>query len=246
MRFKDKTVLITGSARGIGAATARIIHHEGGQIILHGRTESDVLKKLSQSLSGSRYIHCDVNNKADVGNAVAAILQEVRKIDCLINVAGDVDAKPFLEADDENWIQQYKVNLLGAVHFCQAVIPSMLANNYGRIVNIASIRGHDVTSSNRGMAYSAAKAAVVNLTSTLAKEYAPVIAVNGVSPGFTETDMSKTWNDKVRQQAASALTGRTAQPSEIAEAIAFLASDKASFITGQTLLVDGGYTLSGK
>ena len=98
----------------------------------------------------------------------------------------------------------------------------------------------------RGMAYSLSKAAVVNLTSALAKEVAPHITVNAVAPGFTMTDMSKTWNDTVRDQVKTALLGRAAEPEEIAEAILFLASDSASFITGQTLQVDGGYEISGK
>jgi len=100
--------------------------------------------------------------------------------------------------------------------------------------------------SNRGTAYSASKAGVINLTSALAKEYAPIIRVNSVAPGFTLTEMAKTWNDTVRNQVKTALLGRAAEPEEIAEAILFLASDKASFITGQTLDVDGGYEISGK
>jgi len=173
-------------------------------------------------------------------------LLKTKKIDGLINCAGVVKPKPFLESEDENWLTEYKVNFLGTVHFCQAIIPQMLKNKYGRIVNIASIRGHSATSTARGMSYSASKAAIVNLTASLAKEYAPDIAVNAVSPGFVQTEMSKTWNETVWNQAKSSLLKRTAQPSEIGEVLLFLVSDRASFINGQTILVDGGYTISGK
>ena len=114
----------------------------------------------------------------------------------------------------------------------------------GRIVNIASIRGYGITSSRA--AYSTSKAAIMNLTCTLAKEYAPMIAVNAVSPGFTRTDMAKTWSEQVWEQVKTSLLNRVGEPEEIAEAICFLASEKASFITGQSILVDGGYSIAGK
>jgi len=117
-------------------------------------------------------------------------------------------------------------------------------NKYGRIVNIASIRAFGSTSGRP--AYSASKAAVMNLTSVLAKEFAPDILVNAVAPGFIETPMSKVWDEEIWKKIKTALLGRVGQPKEIAEAILFLASDKASFITGQTIIVDGGYSISGK
>ena len=117
---------------------------------------------------------------------------------------------------------------------------------YGRIVNIASSRGHSITTNAKNMTYSVAKAGVINLTAALAKEYAPYISVNAVSPSFTLTDMSNTWSDEIRQKVKTNLLGRAAKPAEIAEVILFLSSDKASFINGQTILVDGGYSISGK
>ena len=243
--LEGKTVLITGSARGIGAAAAKLAKAYGATVILHGRTKTAPLEALAKEL-GAEYIVCDAGDKAAVEASIGGLLSKGIAVDVLINSAGMAATKPFLEADDENWQQHFQVNVLGTVHFCQAIIPGMLKRGTGRIVNIASIRGHDVSSSNRGMAYSVSKAAIVNLTATLAKEYAPIVAVNAVSPGFTQTDMSAGWNDKVWAQAETALVGRVAQPQEIAEAALFLASEKASFITGQTLVVDGGYTLSGK
>jgi NAD(P)-dependent dehydrogenase (short-subunit alcohol dehydrogenase family) len=244
--LKDKVVLITGSARGIGAATARLAHERGAKVILHGQTESEQLKKLSKELGGVLAIACDVADKAAVEKSVKLVLEKVGRIDVLVNSAGFVTPMSFLEADDANWTDQFNVNVLGTVHFGQAVIPQMQRNQYGRIVNVASIRGHQVAASNRSIAYSVTKAAIVNLTSSMAKEFAPVIAVNAVSPGFINTDISKGWNEAVWRKVDSALTGRIGEPSEIAEAILFLASDGASFITGQTLVVDGGFTIAGK
>ena len=242
--MKNKVVLITGSSRGMGAAAAKILHERGAKVILHGKTETSELKNLAKKLS-AEFIACDVTDGDAVQEAVDKAVSELGKVDALINCAGVVVPKSFLEADDENWLEQFSVNVLGTVHFCQAVIPYMQEAQKGRIVNVASIRGHENMASNRGMAYSASKAAVVNLTASLAKEYAPHITVNAVSPGFTMTDMSKTWNDTVWSQVKTALLERAAQPEEIAEAIVFLASDRASFITGQTLIVDGGYSISG-
>ncbi len=243
--FTDKTILITGSARGIGAATARLARQMGAKVILHGRTASKPLKDLAAELS-SEYVTCDVGDKDAVRKVVKYALTKAHKIDVLINVAGIGKAESFLEATDEHWLEMYRTNVLGVVNFCQAVIPHMQQAGYGRIVNVASIRGHEVAASNRIMAYSASKAAVVNLTAALAKEFAPKIAVNAVSPGFTQTDITENWNETVWKQTKTSLLGRIGQPEELAEAIVFLASDRASFITGQTLVVDGGYMLAGK
>ena len=241
--MKEKIILITGSSSGIGAATARLAKEYGAKIILHGKTESEELKKLAKELS-CEYIFCDVADKGAVELEVQKILKKVKKIDILINSAGIAPRATFLESTDDLWTDIFKVNVLGTVHFCQAVIPQMQKNNYGRIVNIASVRGFNTGSGKP--AYSASKAAIVNLTASMSKEFAPNIFINAVAPGFTDTPMSKTWDDKVWAKVNTSLLGRVAQPKEIAEVILFLASDKASFITGQTILVDGGYSLSGK
>lgn len=243
--LNNKVILITGSSRGIGAASAKLAKKYGAEVVLHGKTNTQKLKDLAKKLN-AKYIACDVSNKAEVKKLVDTIVKRIGRIDSLINCAGTANVKPFLKADDEHWLEQMKINLLGTIHFCQAVIPYMQKAKYGRIVNVASVRGHPTTSSNRGMAYSVSKAGVITLTATLAKEYAPIITVNAVSSGFAETDISKLWNETDWKQAKSSLLGRAADPSEIAEVLLFLASDKASFITGQTVVVDGGYTISGK
>jgi len=241
MNLKNKTILITGSSSGIGEATARLAKEYGAVPILHGKTESEKLKKIAGEL-GCEYIFCDVADRKAVDKAVANILSKVGKIDILVNSAGIAPRATFLETTEEMWQEVLGVNLLGPSHFCHALIPEMQKNKYGRIVNVSSIRAFSGTTGRS--AYSASKAALVNLTAVLAKEFAPYIAVNAVAPGYTNTPRgSSNWDDKVWREVNKALLGRIGQPKEIAEAILFLTSDNASFITGQTLIVDGGYSV---
>ncbi len=242
--LKNKNILITGSSSGIGRATAILAKEYGATPILHGKAESEELKSLAKELN-CEYIFCDVSDKVAVESAVAKVLKKVKRIDILVNSAGISINQDFLESTDEIWLNVLKTNVLGTTHFCQVVIPQMQKNKYGRIVNISSIKGYQVTAGNS--AYSASKASIIVITSSLAKQFAPDIAVNAVAPGYTDTPMSLTRTSaKAMEKAKTSLVGRVGKPEEIAEAILFLASDKASFITGQTLLVDGGYSISGK
>lgn len=243
--LKDKIVLITGSSSGIGAAIAELALKYKAKVVLHGKTESEHLINRAKNMKAF-FVASDVSNKSEVQASTKKIIDKFGKIDVLINCAGINKVKPFLETEDHDWLDIYKTNVLGIVHFCQAVIPHMKSSHYGRIVNIASIRACDEAASVRTMAYSSSKASVVNITAALAKECAPEIAVNAVSPGFVETDMSQTWNEVVWKQARSSLFGRTGYPEEIAEVALFLASNRASFITGQTIIADGGYLIAGK
>lgn len=238
-----KTILITGSSRGIGAATARLAVGYGAKVILHGKTESRDLIDLAKQLEAD-YIVCDVAAKQAVLKEVVRIIKKLGKIDGLVNCAGISKPKPFLETEDGDWLEIFEVNLLGIVHFCQAVIPYMQKAKYGRVVNIASLRGHLTNLNVNNLTYSASKAAVINLTVGLAKEYIPDIAFNAVSPGLTETEMSKTWTEKLWQEARDYPLGRPAKPEEIAEAILFLISDRAKFINGQIIMVDSGHSIA--
>lgn len=239
-----KTLFITGSSRGMGYSAAKLAVGYGAKVVIHGPEDSEKLKTAAKELSCA-YLYFDVSNQDDVNRNIEKLINEHGPIHGLINSAGIVIPKPFSELDIDNWELQIAVNLRGTAQVCQALAEHLKENN-GAIVNIASIRGHQSMASARGIPYSASKAGVVNLTSALAKELAPNVRVNSVSPGFTMTDMSKTWNENVWDQVKTSLLGRAAKPEEIAEVMLFLLSDKASFITGQDVIVDGGYAISGK
>ena len=233
--FRNKTLLITGSSRGIGAATAKLALAYGARVILHGKSETKELKALSRKL-GAPYFFCDAGD----ADAVAREIKNIGRIDVLINNAGISISKPFLELSEVDWAQTLSANLMGPVNFSKAVIPGMQKRKYGRIVHVSSIKGLPGTAGRA--AFASSKAALVTMTASMAKELKPYIAVNCVAPGFTETETTKrNWTDRIYKQIAQVPLGRAAHAREIAEAILFLASDKASYVNGQTLVVDGGY-----
>lgn len=234
-----RTVLIAGSSRGIGAAAARQEAAQGSRVLLHGRSDSAALKELSIELDAPAY-HCDGQDAAAVQELVDNAVAAHGRIDALICTLGSVLATDALTGSTDDWIAEYRSNVLGPVNFIRAVAPSMLANGGGRIVTVSSIRGRDNLASPEVTGYSAAKAALENVTVSFAKALAPSITVNAVAPGFVLTDMSESWSDEVRKEVATNLLGRAAQPEEIAALLCFLAGDGASFITGQTVLADGG------
>jgi 3-oxoacyl-[acyl-carrier protein] reductase len=241
--FKDKNILITGSAKGIGAATARLAKSYGANVILHGKEDSLELDAMAKELNAEKII-CDITDKDAVFREVNKLLEKKIQIHCLANIAGAANPKPFLQTTNEDWFFAYKTNVLGTVYFCQAVVPSMQANKYGRIVNIGSIRARPQGALSGNLPYAASKAAILNITAALAREYAKDgISVNSVSPGGVDTDLAKTWNDETRRRNSDVLLGRIARPEEIAEAVCFFLSDKASYATGQDFLIDGGYVI---
>lgn len=235
-------MVIAGSSRGIGAAVARLARAEGWEVILHGRNRSASLMELSEEL-GSPAIACDGIDRTAVHRALADA-GALDGIDSLVNSLGAVTASSILDDTDDLWTGQYAANVLAPLHFCQELIPAMIRTGSGTVVNVSSIRGYSTLSEPEVAAYSAAKSALINLTAGLARAYAPAVRVNCVAPGFTLTDMSHTWSDRVRSTVQTALLGRAAEPEEIAQSIMFLATPRSSFITGQTLLVDGGLELA--
>lgn len=242
--MKDKVILITGSSRGMGAATARIAAERGAKVVLHGRTESPELLSLAKEL-GAMYVVCDVADKEAIKEAVATVVNEMGKIDSLVTSAGWMTSIPFLELEDEDWLKDFSINMLGTANFCQAVIPHM--SDGGSIVTVSSIRGHTNYARPGAMQYCASKAAVMSLTIGLAKEYGPKIRVNCVAPGPTDTEMAKSWSPEMRKKYdVESLLGRIAQPEDIAKVIMFLASDESGIMTGQILAADAGYELYGK
>lgn len=243
--LENKTILVTGSVSGIGLATARLAKSYGAKVIVHDRTDSEELSNIANELEAEK-IHCDISKKEEVDSAVKGLLEKGIKIDGLANVAGIMGHKPFLETTEEDWLNFFRVNTLGAVYMCQAVLPEMVKRGGGSIVNVASIRAHKEGVYASRLPYCVSKAGVINVTVGLAKEYAPKgIRVNTVSPGRVDTPGSRTVHgDGIEQKVSNILMGRVARPEEIAEAICFLLSDKASYVTGEDFVIDGGYLIN--
>jgi NAD(P)-dependent dehydrogenase (short-subunit alcohol dehydrogenase family) len=235
----SRTVLIAGSSRGIGAAAARLEAAAGSQVILHGRTESEGLKKLSADL-GAPAFSCDGQDAGAVQMMIDEVKDQGYIPDALICTLGAVAATDAMTGDTDVWLDEYRANVLAPVNFIRSVAPLMLAKGGGRIVTVSSIRGRDNLASPEVTGYSAAKAALENVTVSFAKALSPTITVNSVAPGFVMTDMAETWSDEVRKEVRANLLGRAGEPEEIAALLSFLVSDSASFITGQTILADGG------
>jgi 3-oxoacyl-[acyl-carrier protein] reductase len=242
-----KTILITGSSRGIGLATATLAHQQGYKVILHGHTDSSELAAAQAGLKGSFKVAFDVADKVAVDRGIAAISKQVGTIDVLVNNAGINRniLKDIANMDDEKALEEYKVNVLGTLHCIQAAIP-LLAKKDASVINIASIKGQYNLATLSTLTYGATKAGVIAMTKALAKAY-PTIRFNSVSPGYTETEMAKYWDAATYERINSGtVLGRVAQPAEIATLIMFLASDAASYITGSDFLADGGYSIQGK
>lgn len=239
-----KTILITGSSRGIGKAIATLAHKQGYKVIVHGKTDSAALQKTHQQLEGSTKVVFDVADKAATHEAIV----KLGPIDVLVNNAGI--ARNFLkdisEVDDDKALEEYKVNVLGTLHCVQAVLPGMLKTGAGSVVNISSIKGYANLATMSTLTYAATKAGVISLTKALAKAY-PAVRFNAVAPGYVETDQVKDWNqDTFDRINNGTILGRIAKPEEIAPLVMFLASGDASYITGTAFLADGGYAIKGK
>lgn len=241
--LEGKIILITGSSRGIGAATARLAAAYGAKVILHGKTESEELIALAEELD-TMYFVCDITDRDQVFEKVSNLFTLFPRIDALCNIAGAVAPKNFLESTKEDWLLPYETNVLGTVYFCQSIIPYMQKEKKGTIVNIASVRAYPQGTLASRLPYSASKASIINISAALAKEFAKDgIRVNSVSPGGVNTDIAKTWDEATIKRNTNVPLSRLGEPKEIGEMICFLVSDRASYVTGQDYPVDGGYII---
>jgi 2-hydroxycyclohexanecarboxyl-CoA dehydrogenase len=225
MRLKGKVALITGGGAGIGAATAAIFRQEGAQVFVVDKDAGDLV--------------ADVADPKAAGLAVAQAVKQLGRLDILVNNAAMRNYSAVADATPEEWRAVLEVNLTGAAGFCRAAIPELRKSGKGAIVNVSSCYG---VTGRKGMAiYDATKAALISLTRTLAhEEAAHGIRANAVCPGSTYTDFHRKRGLKKDARDDNSLAGRWAEPQEIAWPILWLASDEASFITGTTLMVDGG------
>ena len=243
-----KTILITGSSRGIGKAIAQLAHKQSYKVIIHGKTDSEELNKLNQQLDGSVKIFFDVADKDAAKSAIYKVMDQVGIIDVLVNNAGIARnfVKDIAEINEDMAIEEYKVNVLGTLNCVQAVLPKMIEKGGCSIINISSIKGYPNLSTMSTITYAASKAGVISITKALAKTYTTV-RFNTVAPGYVETDQVSDWNEETFKRINNGtILGRIAKPEEIAPLVLFLASDDASYITGSDYLADGGYLIKGK
>ena len=240
----SKTAIVTGGSRGIGRAAAIELSKMGMNvaIIYHGNQEKaeETVAICKENGVEAIAIRCDVKVKEEVDVAIENACETFGSVDVLVNNAGITKDGLLLRMSEEDFDAVLDTNLKGCFLFSKACASIMMKQRSGRIINIASIVG---IQGNAGQAnYAASKAGIIGFTKSLAKELGSRgITVNAVAPGFVETDMTDVLSDKVKESLMSLIPlKRTAKPEDIANAIGFLASDKASYITGQVLTVDGG------
>lgn len=239
-----RVALVTGSTRGIGWATAQLLAERGATVILNG-TDADFVEAQAARLTECHgrpagAIPCDASRPAEIREAYQAIFKQYRRLDVLVNNAGILEDALIGMVSDGMADHVFQINALGALHHLQGAARLMKRNGSGSIINLTSIVG---VNGNRGqIVYSSSKAALIGLTRSASKELAPAgIRVNAIAPGFIDTDMTRALpEDKFAERMASIAMGRIGTTQDVARAIAFLASDDSSYITGQILGVDGG------
>ena len=258
MRVRDKVAIVTGGGSGLGRAIATRLAGEGAAVVV-ADVNQNALNETVQELTaaGCKAIgyKVDVSNRGEVQAMMKAVVARFGRIDILVNNAGVTRHRPFLELNDADWDLVLAVDLKGVFYCVQAAAPQLVRQGHGKILNISSVSGTGASSHHAGgsaagnASYASAKAGVIQLTKTLARELGPHgINVNAVAPGFVLTPMTGASRspEEVEEHIAFrkelAVLKRTGKPDDIANAVLFLVSDEASFISGQTLCVDGGRT----
>lgn len=244
MNLNGKIALITGGSRGIGKAIALKLASLGANIVVNytkSDTKAKEVIKLAEEM-GVRAIavKADVSNKDDVENFINKVLGEFGRIDILVNNAGITRDNLLMRMKEEEWDDVININLKGTFNVTKAAIRAMMKQKGGSIINVASVIG--ITGNQGQCNYAASKAGIIGFTKSIAKEVAKKkVRVNAVAPGFIKTDMTEKLPEKVKEEYLSKIPlNRLGEPEDIANAIAFLASDLSSYITGQVLIVDGG------
>jgi NAD(P)-dependent dehydrogenase (short-subunit alcohol dehydrogenase family) len=242
-----RVILVTGSSRGIGAEVAVKAAAEGATVAVHYQRSKDAadrtLERVRASGADAESFAADVGDGRQAESLVEGVIERFGRVDGLVNNAGQTQVGPFLEIDPAEWDDVIRTDLSAAFHTCRAVLPSMVERGDGAIVNIASRLGQIGVAETA--AYSAAKAGLIGLTRALAKEFGPHgIRVNAVAPGVTVTEMTTDLVDSEegRRRLGDMPLGRFGRADEVAEAVIFLLSDRASLFLGQTLNPNaGGY-----
>ena len=236
-----KTVVITGSSRGIGAATAKLFAENGFNVCVNYFHSEKAAKELTASLPSAVAVKADISKKADAVALIEAAAETFGHVDVLVNNAG-IALPPQLVTDvsDADYDRVFDINMKGVHNTVSAVLPQMVNRKSGNIVNISSLWG--VVGGSCETVYTASKAAVIGYTKALAKELGPSgIRVNCVAPGFIRTEMNARFSEEeIASFAEETPLCRVGGPQDVATAVFFLATDMSDFITGQTLCVDGG------
>ncbi|MCI8283669.1 MAG: 3-oxoacyl-[acyl-carrier-protein] reductase [Firmicutes bacterium] len=239
-----KTALVTGAGRGIGRAIALAFAEYGADVAVNYNGSAESAKAVADEITAmgrkAVLIKADVSDAAACAEMFKKVGEEFGKLDILVNNAGITKDNLTVRMSEEEFDRVIDINLKGAFLCMKQAGAMMMKKRYGRIINISSISG--VRGNAGQINYCAAKAGIIGMTKSLAKELAGRnVTVNAVAPGYIDSDMTAVLSDKVREAAlANIPLGRMGQPRDIAEAVAFLASDRASYITGQTIIIDGG------
>jgi dehydrogenase/reductase SDR family protein 4 len=245
--LKDKVAIVTGASRGIGRSIAEVFVREGAQVVICGRKQETLDQVAKEIGPGVKPVVCHVGKSADIEALVAITTREFGKIDILVNnAATNIAQGPSLEMDEGQFDKMVEINLKSTFRLMKLIAPGMCERGSGSIINIASIAG--LRPQFHSLLYSMTKAALIMMTQSYAVELGPMgVRVNAIAPGLIQTVLSEYfWKDETRRekQLGHQPIKHMGQPVEVAEIALTLASDRSSYLTGQTLVVDGGYLLS--
>jgi len=244
-RLKDRVAIVTGSSRGIGRAIALRFADEGAKVVVNWvggeKAAAEVVDEIKKKGTEALSVRADVSRLADVQNLVQSTIDRFGQIDVLVNNAGVMFTRGVLETSEDDWDRTIDVNLKGAYLCSKEVAPIMVAQKFGRIINISSNSGLYHPSAMRWTEYVVSKAGMNGLTKAMALALGPYITVNAVCPGWIKTDMVEGTDPAVERRILDETAlGRWGTPDEVAASAAFLASHDADFITGELLIVAGG------
>ena len=244
--LSEKIALITGASRGIGQSISTVLAHSGAHVICVSRNISDV-QTIADTITDQKFVasaaSCDISDSNNVSELVKDLIEKYGRIDILVNNAGITRDNLLMRMSEDDWDKVLNVNLKAVFTSIKVASRSMIKQRSGRIINISSVVG--LTGNSGQVNYAASKAGLIGMTKSIAKEFASRgITANCIAPGYIETEMTSNLTDDVKSSIKEQIPlGRIGCVEDIAHAVAYLASDEASYITGQTLTVDGGMVM---